>query len=83
MSVHANLASLEGTLSGEVTLSLTRRSRKLNITNDHATADLRFKVNNSEEWGTLQGTESLSLDFWTRTIILSGTDIPYRIWIFG
>jgi len=83
MSVHANLESLEGTVDGEKTLTLTRRSRKLVITNDHATNDLQFKFNVSETYGTLKGTESLSLDFWTRTIIINGTNVPYRIWIFG
>ncbi len=83
MSVYANLESLEGTVNGEITLNLVRKSRKLIITNDHATQDLGFKFNESEAFGTLKGTESLSLYFWTKTIILSGTNVPYRIWIFG
>lgn len=83
MSVYANLESLEGTVSGEKTLNLTRKSRKLVITNDHATKDLLYKFNVSETYATLKGTESLSLHFWTRTIILNGNDVPYRVWIFG
>lgn len=81
--MYANLESLEGTVDGETTLNLTRRSRRMVITNDHATADLKFKFNTSETFGTLKGTESLSLDFWTKTIILSGTNVPFRVWIFG
>jgi len=83
MSVHANLESLEGVVTVETTLDLNLRSRKLVITNDHATKDLSFKFNASETFGTLKGTESLSLDFWTRKIIINGDSVPYRIWIFG
>ena len=81
--VYANLESLEGTVTAEKTLALIRKSRKIVITNDHATKNLSFKFNASEEYGTLQGTESLSLYFWTKTIILNGDNVPYRIWIFG
>ena len=83
MSVYANLESLEGTANGETILNLVRKSRKLIITNDHATKDLLYKFNASENFATLQGTESLSLYFWTKTIILSGASVPYRVWIFG
>ena len=81
--VYANLESLEDTVSGEITLSLVRKSRKLIITNDHATKNLSYKFNTSENFATLQGTESLSLYFWTKQIILSGDNVPYRVWIFG
>lgn len=79
----ANLEALEGDVSGEITLTLNLKSRKIIITNDHATKDLLYKFNASENFGTLQGTESLSLFFTTRQIILSGNDVPYRVWVFG
>lgn len=79
----ANLEALEGTADGETVLALTRKSRKIVITNDHATKDLLYKFNASETSGTLQGTESLSLFFTTNQIILNGDDVPYRVWVFG
>jgi len=81
--VYANLESLEGTVTTETTLDLTRKSRKVIITNDHPTAVLQYKFNASETYATLKGTESLSLYFWTKTIIINGSNVPYRIWVFG
>ena len=79
----ANLQSLEGTVDTETTLTLNRKSRKIIITNDHASGELSFKFNASEAFGTLKGTETISLEFNTPIIIIKGTDIPYRIWVFG
>ena len=81
--VLANLESLEGTVTTETTLTLTRKSRKLVITNDHPTANMTYKFNASETAATLKGTESLSLFFTTNQIIINGTNVPYRIWVFG
>ena len=83
MSVLANFEALEGTVTTETTLTLTRKSRKLIITNDHPTADLTYKFNSSETAGTLKGTESLSMYFTGSQIILNGTNVPYRVWVFG
>ncbi len=83
MSVLANLESLEGTVTSETTLTLTMKSRKIVITNDHPTANLSYKFNSSETYATLRGTESLSLFFTTKEIIINGTNVPYRIWVFG
>jgi len=81
--VHANFESLEGTVVGSpITLPLVRRSRKIVITNDHATNDLSYKFNDSETYGTLKGTESLSMDFRTSQVLLNGNG-PYRIWVYG
>jgi len=81
--VYANLESIEGNLNGELTLTLTRKSRKIVITNDASSADLRYKFNETEEFATLKSTETLSLYFTTRDIIISGTNVDYRIWVFG
>ena len=81
--VYANLESIEGAVNGELTLSLTRKSRKIVITNDASSADLRYKFNMSEEFATLKSTETLSLYFTTKQIIISGTNVDYRIWVFG
>ncbi len=81
--VLANFEALEGTVTTETTLTLTRKSRKVVITNDHPTAVLSYKFNASETYGTLKGTESLSMYFTTKQIILNGTNIPYRVWVYG
>ena len=82
--VLANFESLEGTTTGvEQTLTLTRSSRKIVITNDHPTNDLTYKFNSSETEGTIRGTETLSLYFTARQIIINGTNVPYRIWVYG
>lgn len=82
--VYANFESLEGTSTGsEQTLTLVRRSRHIVISNDHATEDLSYKFNSSETSGTVKAGESLSLYFRTSTIIINGTSVPYRIWIYS
>jgi hypothetical protein len=82
-SVYANMESLEGTVTTPTTLTLTRRSRHIVITNDHATNALSFKFNSSETYATVKAGESLSLYFRASTILINGTSVPYRIWIFG
>jgi len=81
--VHANFESLEGTVTTATTLTLARKSRKIVIINDHATKSMTYKFNTSETVGTLKATESLSLYFTTKTIIIDGDSVPYRIWIYG
>ena len=84
--VHANFEPIEGTTTGaEQILTFNRKSRKIVITNDHATHHLHFKFNASETVGLLKGTESLSIYFTTNKIIINSDEpgIPYRIWVFG
>ena len=84
--VLANLESLEGTVTtatSPLTLTLTRKSRKIVITNDHPTSPMTYKFNSSETNATLMGTESISLYFTTNQIIIGATNVPYRIWVFG
>lgn len=83
MSVHANFEALEGTVTTPTTLTLVRKSRKIIITNDHPTNTLSYKFNASETSGTLKGTETLSILFTTNQIIIDGTNVPYRIWVYG
>ena len=81
--VLANFESLEGTATTPTTLTLVRRSRHIVITNDHASNSLSFKFNSSETNGTVKAGESLSMYFSTKTIIIDGTSVPYRIWVYG
>lgn len=82
MGVYANFESDEGIVVGTKTVTLARKSRKLIITND-STKDLQYKFNSSESYGTLKPTETLSLDFISKTIYLSGNTVAYRIWSYG
>jgi len=82
-NVYANFESLEGTVATPTTLTLTRRSRHIVITNDHATEALSYKFASSETNGTIKAGESFSLYFRTSTIIIDGTSVPYRIWVYG
>ncbi len=82
--VHANFDSFEGTSNGsQQNIVLNRRSRKLIIVNDHASNDLSWKFNESEDYGTLKPTESITLFVTTKEVIINGTSVPYRIWSFG
>ena len=80
--VLANFEALEGTVTTPTTLTLTRKSRRIVITNDHPTNTLSYKFNASETSGTLKGTETLSILFTTNQIIIDGSG-PYRIWVYG
>ena len=82
-SVYANFQALEGTVTTPTTVSFNRRSRHIVITNDHATEDLNFKFNSSETNGTVKAGESFSVYFRSSEVIIDGTSVPYRIWVFG
>jgi len=81
--VLANFEAFEGTVTTATTLTFNRKSRKLVITNDDPTNDLSYKFNSSESFGTIKGTESLSLYFTSNQIIINGSSVPYRIWVYG
>ena len=81
--VYANFEPLEGTVATETTLTFARKSRRIVITNDHPSLELSYKFNASESFGTIKGTETLSLYFTTDKIIIDGDGVPYRIWVFG
>ena len=81
--VLANFESIEGTVNTETTFTFSLKSRKIVITNDDPTGDLSYKFHASETFGTIKGTESLSLYFTAKQIIINGSSIPYRIWVYG
>ena len=82
MSVYANLDAHEGTVSGTVTITLTRKSMKMIIINDSASTDLQYKFNTTESYATLKPSETVSMDFHAKEVLLSGSG-PYRIWSYG
>ena len=78
--VLANFEAIEG--NGDGTFTLRLKSRKLIITNDSSSVNLKWKLNSSEDFGTLFPTESISMYVTTKTVFLQGTG-DYRIWSFG
>ena len=83
MTHYANLKTFEDSVSGTDTLSFPWRPRKIIITNDSATSELKFKFNVSEDFATLRPTETVSLEVGHRKLIVSGSGVPYRIWGIG
>lgn len=77
-----NLESLEGTVVAPTELTLNIRSKKITLTNDHATNDFSFKFNATENYSTLMAGESLSFGLRTSSIWINGDSVPYRIWVF-
>ena len=82
-STYANFIAEEGTVTGDLTVTLARKSRKVTITNDSSTNTLLFKFNSGEDYGTLNPTETVSLEFITKRIYLSSMGADYRIWVSG
>lgn len=78
-----NFKAFEGTISSETTLTFPWKPRKVIITNDSASNELSFKLNSSESYGTLNPTETLALETHSKTLIINGTSVAYRIWGFG
>ncbi len=82
-TTYANLEPFEATVTTETTLTFARKSRRIVIANDHASNDLSYKFKASQTFATLKGSETLSIEFIARTVIIDGTSVPYRIWVFG
>lgn len=80
---YSNMESLEGTVTTETTLTLTRKSRFITITNDHLSNDLTHKFNSTETVATIKPQETVEVRFNTNTIIINGTSVPYRIWVYS
>ncbi len=80
---YSNFQSFEGTVSSEITLQFNWRPSKIIISNDSGSADLSFKFNSSETAGTLGPTETITLEMSSKTVIIDGSAIPYRVWGFG
>lgn len=83
MSSYANLDAREGTASGESTITFNFKPRRIIITNDDLTTDLSFKFNSSETFATLKPTETITFDVAHKSVIISGSSVPYRIWGIG
>lgn len=83
MGAYSNLDAHEGNTSSVSVISLARRSRHLQISNDSSTTDLKFRFKTSANWATLKPTETISMHVWVDKVYLSGNNVPYRVWNYG
>jgi hypothetical protein len=88
VGVYANFDPHEGSLSGEnvVIIEFNWKARKIIIINDSSTRKLHYKFNESETYGTLNPTETISLYHHSKTVYLhspSSAVIGYRVWAYG
>lgn len=82
--MHANFHSEEGTVNGTKQITFSKwKPKKVVITNDSVIANLEFKFNDSESYGTLKPTETISMYISVRDIYLRGSSIDYRVWGIG
>ena len=73
----------EATVNGTDTLTLASTSGKIVITNDDASSDLQYKFSAAGTFGTLKAKETIGIEFATSEILLSGTNVAYRAWVFS
>lgn len=82
-SSYANLEVREGTVTSEITLTFNLKPRVIVITNDSVINDMTFKFTASGTPGTLKPTETIRLDFASKTVIIDSTSADYRVWGIG
>ena len=81
---YANSYVEESTLIGTKVITFPWKPRQLQITNDSSTKDLKYKLNESEEYRTLKPYETSTLvNINIRELYISGNSIPYRVWGLG
>lgn len=83
MSSYSNFERFEGNLTGDLTLTFNNRPRRIVLTNDSASNNMKFKFNDTENFGTLLPTETITLDLIVKNVYVQGTNIDYRIWGIG
>jgi len=83
VSLYGNYEAKEGTVATETSLDFARPSRKIVVTNDSSTKELRFKFNTGEDFGTLRPTETFSAHMRVLQVIVDGDSVPYRVWAIG
>ena len=71
----------EGVVNGPETLDFQEFSKKITITNDHASKDMTFKFSASGAPATLKPGETVSWNFMSLEVIIDGDVVDYRIWI--
>ncbi len=79
----ANTFTEEGTVDGSSTIALPRSSGKIIVTNDSSTKSLTVRLKAGGSPLTLKPTETLTLYYRTLVVVLTGTAVPYRLWVFS
>ncbi len=82
---YSNSHSVEGSLNGTATITFPWPVKEVQITNDSATHDLKYRLNSSETYRTVKPLETSRLERVRITSLeLSTTfEVPYRIWGLG
>jgi len=81
---YANSYVKEETLSGVETIEFPWPAREMQLTNDSTAGELQFKLNASEGYRTLKSYETCTIaNARIPSVIISGTNIPYRLWALG
>lgn len=82
MDIWANQQAEEGTVTTTAEITLTLKSRALEIINDSANDDLQYRFNVNENYASLRPLEVMSMNFITRKIYLNSPStnaVNYRI----
>lgn len=77
-----NFRPFEGTVAGTAQITFDLPVKRISISNDSSTANLQFKFNSTETYGTLKPTETFSAEATVRDVYLSGNG-DYRVWGLG
>jgi len=77
-------SSYEGTAINQETITFSRGSAEITITNDHNNKPLYFKFDAAESFATVYPSESITVKMEHTGIIIDalGESVPYRIWVF-
>lgn len=70
-------------LSGTKAISFPWPAKRLTITNDSASANLKWKFKDSHSWATLGPAETVSMDLSVKQLMLESTGAKYRVWAIG
>ena len=83
MANFVDLEASESTVNGEFTFNLIRMSTHITITNDDSDKNLQYKFKSESGFCTLRPNETISMEFSTNQVIVSGDNVAYRIWSFA
>jgi len=78
-----NYHPFQGTVTTPTTLTFPWKAREITIINDSDFSDLEFKFNLGETYGILGGGETVTIRLGSKTVLLNGSSVPYRVWGIG
>lgn len=85
MPSFANTTTHEDTigLNGDEVINFPWKVKRLTITNDSGTKDLRWKFKEENDWATLKPYETVAMELSISTLRISSTGAQYRVWGIG